>query len=300
LKVGIQSTYSALAKRIPAVRSLRFLLDAAYARLTRKAPESDEYGWCSVCGGFSRFSRGRLSADADRILQESGYDETYIRELAVTNTLNCWRCGAKFRVRCAASSLLRRLHQGRFSSVAQLVRRISHTDSRWRALETGTTAGIFTRFQADCIVKSEYYDSCAAGDYFDNIRCEDLQALSFENASLDLVVALDVLEHIAEPWRAFAEVWRVLKPEGIGLVTVPIEPGRLETATVAVPAGGAPRFLGNPRFHPDPLRREGAVVFTEFGRDLGRRLVAEGYSVEEDHYRLRCGAKQSVFLMLRK
>jgi SAM-dependent methyltransferase len=49
----------------------------------------------------------------------------------------------------------------------------------------------------------------------------DICALPFADASLDLVVATDVIEHVADDRRALAEIARVLAPGGHALITVP-------------------------------------------------------------------------------
>jgi len=42
----------------------------------------------------------------------------------------------------------------------------------------------------------------------------DAHSLPFEDASLDLVIAQAVLEHVLDPMRCVAEIWRVLKSDG--------------------------------------------------------------------------------------
>ncbi|GGK08689.1 methyltransferase [Pilimelia anulata] len=51
----------------------------------------------------------------------------------------------------------------------------------------------------------------------------DATALPAASASLDLVTAFDVLEHIEDDYLAAAEVRRVLRPGGTALVTVPCD-----------------------------------------------------------------------------
>jgi SAM-dependent methyltransferase len=53
---------------------------------------------------------------------------------------------------------------------------------------------------------------------------EDLTQLSFEENVYDLVVIWHVFEHIEEDKKAIAEVYRVLRPHGILLMSVPIFP----------------------------------------------------------------------------
>jgi SAM-dependent methyltransferase len=50
----------------------------------------------------------------------------------------------------------------------------------------------------------------------------DAQALPFVDASFDLVMSFAVLEHVANPFEAAAEIMRVLKPGGIIYVDAPM------------------------------------------------------------------------------
>jgi len=49
----------------------------------------------------------------------------------------------------------------------------------------------------------------------------DLLRLPFSDGSLDGIVCTSVLEHLADPWRAAEEIYRVLRPGGAAFVSVP-------------------------------------------------------------------------------
>ena len=49
----------------------------------------------------------------------------------------------------------------------------------------------------------------------------DASFLPFTDQSVDSVIMLEVVEHVAKPNRAFKEVQRVLKPEGMLLLSLP-------------------------------------------------------------------------------
>ena len=49
----------------------------------------------------------------------------------------------------------------------------------------------------------------------------DAAALPFDDSSVDAVVMLDVLEHLPEPRDALAEAHRVLRPDGVIVISVP-------------------------------------------------------------------------------
>jgi SAM-dependent methyltransferase len=50
-------------------------------------------------------------------------------------------------------------------------------------------------------------------------RVEDIHSLSFKDASVGTVLALDTVEHVADPIRGLQEVARVLRPGGVVLIT---------------------------------------------------------------------------------
>ena len=50
----------------------------------------------------------------------------------------------------------------------------------------------------------------------------DIQKMLFEKNKFDLVLCLEVLEHIPEPQLALKEIFRVLKKEGVLLLSVPL------------------------------------------------------------------------------
>jgi SAM-dependent methyltransferase len=49
----------------------------------------------------------------------------------------------------------------------------------------------------------------------------DCYHIPFENASFDVVVLTDVIEHLAQPQEALMEIRRVLTPEGVLILTTP-------------------------------------------------------------------------------
>ena len=52
-------------------------------------------------------------------------------------------------------------------------------------------------------------------------RVEDALNLSFPDNHFDLITSVDVIEHVGQPERMIEEVQRVLKPDGIALITFP-------------------------------------------------------------------------------
>jgi SAM-dependent methyltransferase len=86
-------------------------------------------------------------------------------------------------------------------------------------------------------------------------RCEDITRLSLPDASLDVIVSSDVLEHVPELAAAFAETARVLRPGGVHLFTVP---PRNQTRR---------RPADEPESHSDPLDPKGILAVWDIGPD---------------------------------
>ncbi|MCG2717539.1 MAG: class I SAM-dependent methyltransferase, partial [Nanoarchaeota archaeon] len=53
-----------------------------------------------------------------------------------------------------------------------------------------------------------------------NMICADAQSLPIKTESLDIVLLLDVLEHIEEDYTAIKEVYTVLREDGFLIITV--------------------------------------------------------------------------------
>jgi SAM-dependent methyltransferase len=90
------------------------------------------------------------------------------------------------------------------------------------ALDVGCGTGSFLP------VLSRYADRVVGvdplGGHHDEIIAGEAEHLPFEQASFDLAVALDVLEHVDDR-AAVRELARVLRPGGWAIVTVPAFPG---------------------------------------------------------------------------
>ena len=135
-----------------------------------------------------------------------------------------------------------------------------------------------SKFGAAAYTASEYVSpSAEPGSMhkspFGMVRHEDLRALSFPNNSFDLVLSAEVFEHIPEPYVALNEVFRVLKPGGSYVWTVPMNTNlqSKDTQLSMLNAAGqrfdaADPAIKAPQFHGDPMAPEGGiVVFQIFG-----------------------------------
>lgn len=125
---------------------------------------------------------------------------------------------------------------------------------------------------------SEYFDDVAPGDERDGVRCEDVQALSFADASFDVVTHTEVFEHVEDDRRGFRELQRVLAPRGATVFSVPIDPSR-GTRERVVRRDGDLQYLMPPEYHGDRLRGAGRVLsWRDYGGDVVGRLRDAGFA----------------------
>jgi SAM-dependent methyltransferase len=108
----------------------------------------------------------------------------------------------------------------------------------------------------------------------DGVVCEDITALTFGDASLDIIVSSDVLEHVPDPAAAFRESARVLRPGGVHIFTVPPKPVTLQRA--ALENGRTRILMDPPEYHWDPLDPAGVLVYWEYGPDLVQSFATPG------------------------
>jgi SAM-dependent methyltransferase len=102
----------------------------------------------------------------------------------------------------------------------------------------------------------------------------DITAIPLGDATVDVVLASQVLEHVPDDRRALRELYRVLRPGGLALVLSPIEHDR-ET-TFEDPAAVTPERRAELFGQFDHVR--------SYGLDFPQRLAEAGFRVVvEDH-----------------
>jgi SAM-dependent methyltransferase len=116
------------------------------------------------------------------------------------------------------------------------------------------------------------------GQRVQGFRHEDVMDLSFADQSFDLVVSNDVMEHIPDPVKALGECFRVLKPGGEVLASIPFDPSVDTTTVRARLAQTGIEHLLPAQYHGNPLSLDGSLVFHDFGWDLLERSRQIGYS----------------------
>lgn len=138
---------------------------------------------------------------------------------------------------------------------------------------------LLSRFAS--LVGSEYIGPDFARGQTDarGIRHEDLTRLSFESGAFDSVMSFECFEHIPDYRTALSECFRILKPGGQILFTVPFKAGEEpHTIRARIKDNGEVEHLMEPEYHGDPMQSAGCLCFTHFGWNLLGDLREVGFS----------------------
>lgn len=152
-------------------------------------------------------------------------------------------------------------------------------------------------------LRSGYFPDRPFGDMIEGVRNEDLEHQTFADETFDLVVHLDVMEHLFDPFQALREIERTLKPDGWCIFTAPTEKEMFESQQVAFQEADGLRIVGEPEYHGNPQRPEdGALVTWRYGYDLPLLIQRQtGFDVETRRYQSRdiaaMGYKNEVYLL---
>ena len=247
----------------------------------------DSSGRCNVCGSTTRFVFNRWVIPDDVATAFGGADVAlaYRRR----ESLFCRTCGSSHRVRRFASVLLDHYAE-RATSLAELVGEPGFRSLRIAEINGIGSAGSMHAFlsQLPELVYSEYLGKERAGEVINGVRNEDLLNLTYTDASFDLVLTSDTLEHVPDVDRCLAETRRILRPGGRHVLTVPVTLWRAQSVQRAkVDAAGAVRHIQPPIYHGrggGPFRLMPAkgdyLAFTDIGADFGDGCVRAGFDVE--------------------
>ncbi len=131
---------------------------------------------------------------------------------------------------------------------------------------------------------SEFFDGIAPGQWQDGVQCQDVQALTYADASFDVCTSTEVLEHVPNDALAMRELFRVLRPGGTLLFTVPLSLGEPTVERAERTDDGEIRHWLPPEYHIDPIRAHGRVLaFRNYGHDIVDRLLEAGFAEAAIH-----------------
>ncbi len=107
---------------------------------------------------------------------------------------------------------------------------------------------------------------------------QDLTSLSFKDCKFHVVISADVLEHIFDYTKAIEEIYRVLKPTGKFIFTIPFNYLNNENICRAIiKPDKTIEYLKQPVFHGNPVSEKGSLCFYDYGWKLLEEMKTIGF-----------------------
>ena len=214
-------------------------------------------GFCFVCGQWTEFlSSWKYAHEVDGHLQVNWREH-----------LVCALCQLNNRRRASIHLLMEIVHPTRRSFI--------YATEQWSPL--------YRRLRKcfPFVEGSEYLEGALRNGQNNpaGIRNEDLTNLSFDDKSFDVILSFEVLEHIPDYYRAFAECARILKPAGKMLFSVPFDTRATHNRIRArIRADGTIEHLLPPEYHGHPKNSKGSLCFQHFGWEMLQQMTEVGFS----------------------
>lgn len=145
----------------------------------------------------------------------------------------------------------------------------------WRALRIHESSpgnlSLSLKLQRECpgYVGTQYYAHEKPGERIGKWRNENLEDQTFDDNAFDIVITQDVFEHIGAPEKAFQEIHRTLKNDGIHIFTVPLV-NKTEPSLPRLEKDSEGRIHQNfeKEFHGNPIDSKGSLVTMHWGYDI--------------------------------
>ena len=185
---------------------------------------------------------------------------------AVRDRFACVKCKSRLRHRDLAQIVLDEVAPGS-SSLYQFR---NTPEFRSISIYEPGIRGPFVEMLSGCenYTQSYFFHDRPLGSIESGVRCEDLRALTFDDHSFDVVVSIDVFEHVFDPATAFGEILRILKPGGIHVFSVPLTfPLRKRSVTRASEVDGQIVYHRPAHYHVAGNDSKSLVV-TDWGADI--------------------------------
>ena len=117
------------------------------------------------------------------------------------------------------------------------------------------------------------------GKVKNGIRYEDVTRLSFADQSIDIIVSLEVLEHVPNYRDGLKEFYRCLKQGGTIIMSIPfVVQNEQNTKRAELNLDGSINHILPPEYHGDPVNPDGGILcFYHFGWELLEEMKEIGF-----------------------
>lgn len=221
---------------------------------------------CNICGQHTA-----LLYDFPNVKNRQEHRIGLLRE-----TLQCRNCGATMRNRSLAEVVLKTLNQAPSINMLAVDKVLN-----MRILDTDSFSVMAKLLKHNHnYIRTSFIPEKPFGSELEKNRYNiNLESISFEDNSFDMILTSDVAEHIRDINAAHKEIHRVLKPGGVYVFTVPYDEASLTHHVLVDTSQKEDVFLVPKQLHGDPLSG-GILAYRVFGQELFNDLKKLGFEVE--------------------
>lgn len=195
----------------------------------------------------------------------------------------CPICGPSVLIRFGLDSIGIRCIKCRGSgihfSIVQAIKKEIKNISDIKVYELSAHGALFRFLKRQCmnLTFSEYFKGVQPGTHRNGILCQDVQKLTFKNESFDLCTSTEVFEHVTDDLAGFREVYRVLKPCGKFIFTVPLSKNELTVQRVTVIDNRFSYILPKVYHGEKLLGKRKVLCYRDYGRDILKKVLSVGF-----------------------
>ena len=221
--------------------------------------------------------------DLAKVNKIANWRELRIR-IAYCPVCGCRRVAVKFDANEMAIRCLSCRASAVTMSIVSVLRRVAPDIGSLDVYELSSRGPLFRYLNSHSksLAASEYFADVASGEFRNGMQCQDVQRLSYPGASFDICTFTEVFEHVPDDLKGFSEIFRVLKPGGFFVFSVPLQGEYATVERAVISAGGQVQHLLPPEYHGDPLCESRPILaFRNYGRDITDRLRSAGFAKAE-------------------
>ena len=195
----------------------------------------------------------------------------------------CPLCGCRVQVRLCRDEIGARCLRCGASAITQafvdVLQRQCGELSQLDACELSAAGPLvnWLRPRVRSLACSEFFEDAKPGSMHAGIACQDVQSLTYADASFDLFTSTEVFEHVADDRTGFAEIFRVLRHGGWHVLCVPLNPDAVSVERTALRDGKRVPILPD-EYHADRYRGRQVLCYRNYGIDILDRLRAAGFA----------------------
>jgi SAM-dependent methyltransferase len=160
----------------------------------------------------------------------------------------------------------------------------------WRFLSIHESSpanrGISRKLQTNAprYLASQFFPNEQRGVFIGKFRNEDMENQTFHDEIFDVVISLDVMEHVFEPAKVYREVYRTLRKGGHYIHTFPIRKWQTSAASKRAEIDfekNIKHLVESPEYHSNPIDPGGSLVTYDYGYDITRQIAEwSGFDVK--------------------